>query len=115
MASLFVEFEPTGVAILGRVVPSKVTEREAGVIKDEVTAAAAPAGWRVALDLTGVTFLASSGLGALLAINRSCRDGGGRLAVFGICPDILGVLKVAKLDRVLEISADRDSALKAFK
>jgi anti-anti-sigma factor len=115
MPSLFVQFEPTGVAVVGRIVPSKVTEREAAVIREEVGAAGPPAAWRVALDLSDVTFLASAGLGALLAINRSCREGGGRLAVFGINPDILGMIKISKLDHVLQISPDRDTALRAFK
>ncbi len=115
MSSQFVQFESTGVAVVARLVPSKITEREARVIGEEIAAAAGPASWRIALDLSAVTFLASAGLGALLSISKSCREGGGRLAIFGIDEEILGVIRVAKLDRILPIMPDRDAALGVFK
>lgn len=115
MSAQFVRIESTGVALIARVVPSKVTEREATVIREEVTSAAPEAGWRVAVDLSEVTLLASAGLGALLTINTACKAAEGRLVVFGLGEDILGMMKIARLDKVLQIKSTRDDALKVFK
>lgn len=114
MSAQFVDFEPAGHALIGRIVAGKITEREAGVIADEVKAKAPAAAWRVALDLSDVALLASAGLGSLLAINRACADAGGRLAIFGLNDDLAGVMKIARLDRVLTIKPGRDDALKAL-
>ncbi|MCC7388517.1 MAG: STAS domain-containing protein [Phycisphaerales bacterium] len=114
MAAQFIKFERTGTAVVGLVVPTKVTEREAGVICDEVGAAGQNAGWRVALDLSEVMLLASAGLGALLTINKQCKAGGGALAVFGLSEEILGMIRLTKLDKVLQIRPDRDAALEAL-
>ena len=114
MAAQFIEFERVGAAMVGVIVPTKVTEREAGVICEEVEAAAPGAGWKVALDLSEVMLLASAGLGALLTINKQCNSGGGKLAVFGLSEEILGVIKLTKLDKVLQIRPDRDAALRAL-
>ncbi|HZW09245.1 MAG TPA: STAS domain-containing protein [Phycisphaerales bacterium] len=115
MGAQYVKFERTGVAIVGRVIPSKVTEREAGVIRDEVAAAAPEAGWRVALDLSEVALLASAGIGTLLTLSKSCREAGGRLTLFGLDEEVEGMMKVTKLDRVLDIRPDRAAALGVFK
>lgn len=115
MSAQFVSMEPTGVATIARVVPSKVTEREAGIIQEEVQAAGPDAAWRFACDLQAVSLLASAGLGALLTLNKACKAGGGQLVVFGLSDDILGMMKIARLDKVLTIKPDRDSALKLFK
>ena len=112
MAAQFINFDRDGAALVGRVIPSKVTEREASVIIDEVQAAANSLGWRVVLDLSDVMLLASAGLGALLTINKSCKEGGGKLAVFGLNEDLLGMIKLTKLDKVLAIKPDRGAAVK---
>ena len=65
------------------------------------------------LDLSEVMLLASAGLGALLTINKACKAGGGSLAIFGTSDEIVGVLKITKLDKVLQIRTGRDAALKA--
>ncbi|QKK08078.1 MAG: STAS domain-containing protein [Planctomycetota bacterium] len=114
MSAQFVRFEHTGVATIGHVVPSKVTEREAGVIQEEINAAGPDAGWRFAINLEAVSLLASAGLGTLLTTNTACKSGGGRLVVYGLGEDILGMMKIARLDKVLTITPDRDAALKLF-
>lgn len=114
MSSQFIKFEQTGAATIGLVVPSKVTERESEVICEEVETAGPVAGWRIALDLSSVMLLASAGLGALLTINARCKAGGGALAVYGLSEEILGMIRVTKLDKVLRIVPDRETALGVF-
>lgn len=115
MSAQFISMEPTGVATIGHVVPNKVTEREAAVLQEALSSEGPNAGWRFAIDLSEVSLLASAGLGALLTLNKSCKAGGGKLVLFGLNEDILGMMKIARLDKILTIKPDRDAALKLFK
>lgn len=111
--STFVTSKLLGPAVIVRVEREKVGEHEAPVIQNEVAAAAGPHGWRVAMDLSMVTLLASAGLGALITLNKQCKAGGGRLALFGISEDILAVMKLTRLHTLLTISPDQATAVKA--
>jgi len=61
----------------------------------------------VALDLTEVTFLDSSGLRALLAAHERIKRGGARLVIRKASDRVLRVLGVAGLDSVLDVEIDR--------
>jgi anti-sigma B factor antagonist len=69
------------------------------------------AGGRLVVDLTGVTFMDSSGLGILLNLQRDVGDAGGRLAV--VCPPGPArlLLEVTGLDSELPLFATRAEAL----
>lgn len=56
---------------------------------------------RVVVDLTAVTFLDSSGLGALIAGLKAARQAGGDLRMSGANEQVRTVLKLTNLDRVL--------------
>jgi anti-sigma B factor antagonist len=56
---------------------------------------------RVAVDLTDVTFMDSSGLGALIAGLKKARQSSGDLRIAGANEQVLTVLKLTNLDRVL--------------
>lgn len=55
----------------------------------------------VVVDLTGVSFIDSSALGALVAAHRRARGLGGSLSVAGIQPPVARILELTGLDRVL--------------
>ncbi len=57
----------------------------------------------VTLDLGGVTFVDSSGLGALVAALRYCRDRGGTLVLAGPRPGVRRLLSLTGLDRVMTV------------
>lgn len=113
MQSTFVTSKLHGPAVIVKVERERVGEHEAPVIQNEVAAAAGPHGWRVALDLSMVTLLASAGLGALITLNKKCKAGGGKLALFGISEDIMAVMKLTKLNTLLTILPDQTAAVKA--
>lgn len=113
MQSTFVTSKLYGPAVIVRVEREKVGEHEAPIIQHEVTQAASPHGWRVAMDLSMVTLLASAGLGTLITLNKLCKSSGGKLALFGISEDILAVMKLTRLNTLLTISNDQESAVKA--
>lgn len=68
---------------------------------------------RVILDLSGVTFLDSSGLGALVSCHRRLQLLGGRLRL--VCRNdlVLRVFRLTGLDKVMPISATLEEALAA--
>ncbi len=56
---------------------------------------------QIVLDLSGTTFMDSSGLGALVAGLKSARQGGGNLRIACLTPQVEMVLTLTNLDRVL--------------
>lgn len=65
----------------------------------------------VVIDLNGVSYAGSSALGGFLAIQRLCRQKGGRVVLCNVDPTVLEVLRVSKLDGVFGIVSDLPSAL----
>ncbi|MEN9629747.1 MAG: hypothetical protein RJA10_2974 [Pseudomonadota bacterium] len=55
----------------------------------------------LALDLSGVRFVDSSALGALVAVYKSAA--GSRMRLVGLTTPVLGLLKLTRLNRVFEI------------
>jgi anti-sigma B factor antagonist len=70
-------------------------------LKAAVTAAVQAGRTRVVVDLTAVTFLDSSGLGALIAGLKAAREAGGDLRMTGANEQVRTVLRLTNLDRVL--------------
>ena len=65
----------------------------------------------VVLDLTGTTFVDSSGLGALIAGLKTARAAGGDLRIASVPAQVLTVLQLTNLDRVLRPYASVAEAL----
>lgn len=63
------------------------------------------------LDLSAVTFLDSSGCGALITAMRLCRQARGELRVCGLGATVRSLLEIIHLDRVLDIVGTRDEAV----
>lgn len=67
----------------------------------------------VALDLSVIEFMDSSGLGAVVAALKALR-GRGELRLFGVQPRIEELFRLTGLNRVFVVDADRDAALAAL-
>ena len=70
---------------------------------------------RVLIDLSGVQFVDSSGLGALLACLRQLAAEGGRLRLCGIGRTVRSLFELVRMHRVFDICVTRESALAAFR
>ena len=57
----------------------------------------------VALDMSGLTFVDSSGLGALLRCHGLAEETGGELLLRGVSDRVRGLLEVAGLDEQLNV------------
>ncbi len=69
---------------------------------------------RVALDLSGVSFLDSTGIGALVGALKKTRENGGQMAFFGARDRVKRVFQIAGLLGALPFYQTRDGALAAL-
>jgi len=67
--------------------------------------------FRVVLDLAGVEFVDSSGLGALIHLHKTLQPQG-RLVLCGIDPKVAQLFKVTRLDRVFTLAPSLAEAAK---
>lgn len=109
-----IQIEPAASFNVAKITCEKVGQREAQVIEAEVKTAAPSKHWRVVMDVSTVTLLASMGLGMLVTLHKTCAAGGGRLVIYGMSNELAGLLKVTHLDKVLKIVKTRDDAVKAL-
>ena len=85
----------------------------APALRDRVLAAAAEGQHRLVIDLSGVPFMDSSGLGVIVACLKRLRESGGDLALVtapGSPPSKL--LSLTGLDRAIPTSSTPDEALR---
>jgi anti-sigma B factor antagonist len=68
----------------------------------------------LALNMAGVSFVDSSGLGMLIRVYTSVKNGGGRCKLFSPPKQVLQLFRMTRLDTVLELFEDEASALASF-
>ena len=68
----------------------------------------------VLLDVEDCLYCDSSGLSAILAINRFCKDNGGLFVLCGLQPTVEKLISISKLDTVLTITDTVDKAEEFF-
>jgi anti-sigma B factor antagonist len=66
------------------------------------------------VDLRGVGFLDSSGLGALVRALTSAQKEGGQTKLLHAGPQIRKLLEMTKLDSVFELHEDQETAVSSF-
>jgi len=69
---------------------------------------------RIVLDLSLMRFINSSGLGAIANLSMRLRKRQGSLVIISPNRELTQVFQVTKLDQVLNIVRDRDSAIAFF-
>jgi phosphoserine phosphatase RsbU/P len=70
---------------------------------------------KVALDMSHLNFVDSSGLGAILSCLRQLNASGGDLKLFGVTKPVRSLLELVRLHRIFEICNARDETLAAFR
>jgi anti-sigma B factor antagonist len=71
-------------------------------------------GGRLLIDLSGVPFLDSAGLGALIGGVRRAREAGGDVAVYGARPAVARLLHTTGCDRVASVAESEQDAARAL-
>ncbi|MCW2840149.1 MAG: anti-anti-sigma factor [Aeromicrobium sp.] len=80
-------------------IAGEIDMASADALRDQVAALDVAEGILV-LDLAGVGFVDSSGLGALLGVKKQQEAAGGRLVLTRVSPAVARLLEITKLDRV---------------
>lgn len=116
--------------IYGRPVPISVTTSEAGevnivhvsgeidvtsaaVLRDALEALIADGRRRLTLDLSGVTFMDSTGLGIVVGRLKRLARHGGTMTVVVAHDRVRRVFSITGLDQLLDIHADLEGAVRA--
>lgn len=74
----------------------------------------AAANRKLLLNFKGVSFMSSSMLGQILRLHKKCKNDKIKLKLCGICPQVLDVFVITKLNKVLDIVGDEETALADF-
>jgi anti-sigma B factor antagonist len=96
------------VAVLG--CSGRLNMITASRVKSAVDACVSAGQCRIVVDLSGVDFIDSSGLGALIAGLKTSRQAGGDLRLAAAGEQVLTVLGLTNLDRILRPYATVDDA-----
>jgi anti-sigma B factor antagonist len=71
-------------------------------------------GKNLVLNLSGVSFIASSGIGALLALVEQFRESGGKVRFVALSSAVESVIRLLNLDQFLTIDPTEDDAVSAL-
>jgi anti-sigma B factor antagonist len=69
---------------------------------------------KIVLNLTGVTYVDSSGVGQLMGALMTARNQGGELKLLKPSSQVLNLLKITKLTGVFDIHEDEAAAIESF-
>ncbi len=67
---------------------------------------------RVMVDLSGVSYIDSSGLAVFVEAMNRIKAYGGKIAFYGLSDSVRGIFELARLDQVFSIFPDKSAALK---
>lgn len=107
-----VESRPDGIAIVRPA--GRIDLLSASALRQQVAQTVADGGRRVVVDLAQVTFMDSSGLGALVGGLKLARAAGGDLRIARAGQQVRVMLELTKLDQVVTPFATVEDALASF-
>lgn len=91
----------------------RLTAVNAKMFKDEVTQMIDSGATQVVIDFQGVSFLDSSGLGALVGVLKKIGHRG-ELVVSGLNSDVQQMFRICRMDRVFTVYKDVETAVQSM-
>ena len=95
-------------------VSGRLTSFESGALRDSISGLLKQGRRHLVLNLSGLRYLDSSGIGELARVYVAVVKQGGQIKVVGLSSKIEEVLKITQLYQVLPEFPDEEAALKSF-
>jgi len=95
-------------------VSGRLTSFEASALRDSVSRLLKQGRKNIVLNLSGLHYLDSSGIGELAKIYVSVVKGDGELKVVGLSPKVEQILKITQLYQVFPEFPSEEAALRSF-
>lgn len=95
-------------------IDGKVIGNTVSALKREIDKQTEKGGGRLVLDLTNVPLLDSSALGTIIATLQAFKKIDGKLVLLNPQKAVMNVLRVTRLNTILEIYPDEEAATSAF-
>src|SRR6202045_1294211 len=70
---------------------------------------------RIVLNLSGVTYIDSGGLGTLVALYTSARNNAGSIKLANLTPRVGDLLQVTKLVTIFDVYESEEKAIESYK
>ncbi|HVN49081.1 MAG TPA: STAS domain-containing protein [Bacteroidota bacterium] len=70
---------------------------------------------KLILDLGGITYINSTGIGALVGIHSAYQKAQGKIRLCNVAKGVQNVFVITKLTSVFDVEEDREQAIKSFK
>lgn len=108
-----IEFDRSGDVVVAAVPMDELDAGNSAEFKREI-APVLDSTTKLALDLSRLRFVDSSGLGAFISCLRKLNAKGGDLKLFGMSKQVRAVFELVRMDRIFDIVATKDEAVLAF-
>jgi anti-sigma B factor antagonist len=95
-------------------VQGRLTSFETGALRDTIARLLKQGKKQIVLNLSGLVYLDSSGIGELVQNYLSVIKRGGEMKVVGLTAKVEEILKITQLHQVLQEFQDEPSALQSF-
>jgi anti-sigma B factor antagonist len=105
--------EKVGDVIVVIVPGEQLDASNAKEFKRDIATILEPCG-KVVLDLGGLRFVDSSGLGAFLSSLRQLNATGGDLKLCGMTKPVRALFELVRMHKIFDICATRDDAIRSF-
>ncbi len=94
--------------------PSGIRDHEVDLFQRRLIAVADRSHGRVAVSLSELSSINSSGINALVAVHTHCASLGGHLSLFAMTEEVRRVFKVTKLDKKLVLAGKAHEAVRSY-
>lgn len=111
---MVIEERATGGAIVLDLSGKLVLGDGDGLLKDKVRSLLSQGQTRIVLNLGGVSYVDSAGLGELVSAHSTASKAGGQLKVFNLTKRVSDLLTITKVLTVFDVYASEAEALTSF-
>ena len=98
----------------------RFTNKDSAFFRDKMKAAIDDGNYDIALQLSGVDYMDSSALGALVSVNNhlteknKSHNKNGKIVIWGLSQNVKTIFSICKADSVFNIYETKEEALKEF-